>query len=228
MIVLGGRRGDTTARYDVLALRLPEGPLRLACLGAHCDDIEIGAGGTILRLLAEHPGSVVDWLVLCSDEERRAEAELACAAFTAMAARVQMRIASLPENCLPSVSMEIQRIVGSLANENQHDLVLCPAEHDRHQDHRVVAEIAHQKWRNHPIWSYEIVKWDGDLGSPNLFVRLSDAVAAQKLDLLSRHFPSQQERSWYDPESFLGLLRIRGIECAHRYAEAFHARKSAL
>jgi LmbE family N-acetylglucosaminyl deacetylase len=207
---------------------LPEGPLRIACLGAHCDDIEIGAGGTILRLLAEHPGSVIDWLVLCSDPGRRAEAEAACAAFTAMAAQLRIRIENLPENTLPAMSREIQSIVGSLANEAEHDLVLCPADHDRHQDHRIVAEIAHQKWRNHPIWSYEIVKWDGDLRSPNLFVRLSDAVAARKLDLLSEHFPSQHGRTWYDRESFAGLLRIRGIECAHHYAEAFHAKKSTI
>lgn len=212
----------------MLGLTLPAGPLRIACLGAHCDDIEIGAGGTILRLLAEHPGSVVDWLVIASGDERRAEAEAACAAFCADAAEVRVRIEDFPESVMPSMTREIAEAVRSLAASATHDLVVCPTRHDRHQDHRVVAEIAHQKWRNHPIWEYEILKWDGDLTTPNLYVRLTDDVATHKLDLLAELFPSQRTKSWYDREAFAGLLRIRGVECAHRYAEGFHVRKTAV
>jgi LmbE family N-acetylglucosaminyl deacetylase len=212
----------------MMALGLPEGPLRVVCLGAHCDDIEIGAGGTLLRLLAEHPGSVVEWLVLCSDSIRRAEEKAASTGFAASAAELRVRIESFPENVLPSMSAEIQMLIGSLAGGAVHDLVICPAEQDRHQDHRLVAQIAHQKWRNHPIWGYEIAKWDSDLTPPNLFVRLSEEVVEHKLDLLDECFPSQHSRSWFDREAFAALLRIRGVECAHRYAEAFHVRKTAI
>ena len=99
---------------------------------------------------------------------------------------------------------------------------------DRHQDHRLVAEVAHQKWRDHPIWEYEIAKWDGDLTTPNLYVRLGPETARRKTDLLGAHYPSQHPRHWYDDEAFLGLMRLRGIESATRYAEGFHVRKTAV
>lgn len=212
----------------MLGLQLPAGPLRLACVAAHCDDLEIGAGGTLLRLLAEHPGSTVDWLVLTSDEVRAAEEREAAEAFCAAAGALRVRIEALPENVLPSHASEVAALCADLARAATHDLVLAPCPHDLHQDHRVLAEVAHQKWRDHPIWGYEIHKWDGDLLTPNLYVRLDDTTAARKLDLLDRLYPSQHTKQWYDREAFGALLRIRGIEANHRWAEGFHVRKTAL
>ena len=212
----------------MLRLKLPPGPLRLACLGAHCDDIEIGAGGTILRLLTAHPGSTVDWLVLSSNPERIQEERDAAHAFAAHAGELRLHIHDLPENMFPSISAQIQGLVAELAAGAEHDLVLAPTLHDRHQDHRELAAVAHQKWRQHVIWEYEIAKWDGDLRTPSLYVELPALIAAEKLDLLEKHFPSQHEKHWYDREAFTGLLRLRGIECSTRYAEGFHVRKTAI
>jgi LmbE family N-acetylglucosaminyl deacetylase len=200
----------------------------VACLAAHCDDIELGAGGTLLRLLDEHPGSTVDWLVLSSNPARAAEERDAAEAFCADAARLDLRIEALPENVMPSLSADIQGIVGEMAAGATHDLVLAPCLHDRHQDHRLLAEVAHQEWRNHPIWGYEIAKWDGDLTTPNLYVRLDDTTVARKVALLQTHFPSQHDKQWFDAEAFTSLLRLRGIECAVRFAEGFHVRKTAI
>ena len=212
----------------MLGLALPAGPLRLACLAAHCDDIEIGAGGTVLRLLHEHPGSTVDWLVLSSTPSSAIEERAAAEAFCVDAAELELRVESLPENVMPSRSAEIQGLVGEFARTRPHDLVLAPSLHDLHQDHRLLAEVAQQKWRDHPIWGYEIVKWDGDLRTPNLYVRLDPADAARKADLLDKLYPSQHDKQWYDRDAFLGLLRLRGVECASRYAEGFHVRKTAV
>ena len=208
--------------------RLPDGPLRIVCLGAHCDDIEIGAGATVMRLLADHPGSAIDWVVLASDEVRRAEAIAASADFCVDAASLNQRIGSLPENLLPWEGPAIKALLADVAAGAHHDLVLCPALHDRHQDHRILAEAAHQTWRDHLLWSYEIAKWEGDLRTPDLYVRLTDDLTSRKLDLLDRHFASQHARGWYDREAFSGLMRLRGVECNHRYAEGFHVLKSAL
>jgi LmbE family N-acetylglucosaminyl deacetylase len=212
----------------VLGLSLPKGPLRLACLAAHCDDIEIGAGGTLLRLLQEHPGTTVDWLVLSSTPSRAEEERSAAEAFCTDASALELQIEELPENVMPSRSADVQRLVGEMAARSHHDLVLAPSLGDRHQDHRLLAEVAHQKWRDHPIWGYEIAKWDGDLTTPNLYVRLDEETVTAKVDLLEKHFPSQHDKQWYDRDAFTALLRLRGIECATRFAEGFHVRKTAV
>ena len=212
----------------MLGLRLPPGPLRLVCLAAHCDDIEIGAGATVLRLLDEHPGSTVDWLVLTSSHERAAEEREAAAAFTAAAGTVRLRIEALPENVLPSHTAEVKAICSSVAARGPHDLVLAPCLHDLHQDHRLLAEVAQQTWRDHPVWGYEIPKWDGDLRTPNFYVRLGDTTVARKVELLEKLYPSQHDKQWYDRETFVATLRLRGIEANHRYAEGFHVRKTAI
>ena len=212
----------------MLGLRLPDGPLRLACVGAHCDDLEIGAGGTILRLLDEHPGSVVDWVIVSSDDHRRDEARAAADDLLSAAAEVRHHVGTLPDTLLPWHGPEVKAALSAVARGATHDLVLAPALGDRHQDHRSVADAAHQAWRDHPIWSYEIAKWEGDLRTPNLYVRLDEATAARKLDLLDRHFPSQHGHRWYDREAFGALLRLRGVECNERYAEGFHVPKTAV
>ena len=210
---------------DPLALHRPAGrPLRILALGAHPDDVEIGAGGTLLRL-AEEPGGVeARWVVLSADEARAAEARRAADAFVPGA---DVRLGDLRDAWLPA---DFARAKETLLRETDGfapDLVLAPALHDRHQDHRLLAELAWQVVRGPAIWEYEIPKFEGDLGTPNLYVRLPAAIASRKVDLLLACFPSQASRAWFDRETFTGLLRLRGLEAAapDGYAEAFHARK---
>ena len=195
------------------------------CLGAHCDDIEIGAGGSIMRLLAAHPGSEVCWIVCASNPARQAEAESSVRAFCTDAGNVITAIAGLPENVLPQHVTEVRDLFERHARPFQPDIVFCPHRDDLHQDHRLLAEIALQFFRDHPILEYEIVKYDGDLHSPNVYVEIDDALAARKVDLLYEHFPTQHSKTWFDREAFFGLMRLRGIECNARYAEGFHARR---
>lgn len=212
-----------------LAIAQPaDRPLRLLCLGAHCDDIEIGAGGTILRVLATHPGTEVCWVVCASSAERRREAESAVAAFCADAGSVTAHIADLPENVLPQHTTAVRELLDRHARPFRPDLVICPHRDDLHQDHRLLAEVALQFFRDHPILEYEIVKYDGDLHSPNVYVELDTEVARRKVDLIFEHFPTQHSRTWFDREAFFGLMRLRGVECNARYAEGFHAHKVVL
>jgi LmbE family N-acetylglucosaminyl deacetylase len=212
-----------------LAIAQPaDRPLRLLCIGAHCDDIEIGAGGTILRVLATHPGTEVCWIVCASSAERRQEAESAVRAFCADAGSVTTHIADLPENVLPQHTTAVRELLDRHARPFRPDLVICPHRDDLHQDHRLLAEMALQFFRDHPILEYEIVKYDGDLHSPNVYVELDTAVAQRKVDLIFEQFPTQHSRTWFDREAFFGLMRLRGVECNARYAEGFHAHKVVL
>jgi LmbE family N-acetylglucosaminyl deacetylase len=206
----------------------PDRPLRILCIGAHSDDIEIGAGATIMRLLDTHPGTEVCWIVCASDEVRRAEAESSVRAVCANAGSVTATIGDLPENVLPQHLMDVRTLIDRNARPFQPDLVFCPHRHDLHQDHRLLAELALQLFRDHPILEYEIVKYDGDLHTPNVYVAIDDSLAQRKIDLLFEHFPTQQTRTWFDREAFFALMRLRGIECNSRYAEGFHAHKVVL
>ena len=203
----------------------PDRPLRILCIGAHSDDIEIGAGGTIMRLLAAHPGSEVCWIVCASTEVRQLEAEGSVRAFCAAAGNLTTTVASLPENVLPQHVIEVRELLDRHARPFGPDIVFCPHRDDLHQDHRLLAEMALQLFRDHPILEYEIVKYDGDLRTPNVYVEVDAALAERKVDLLYEHFPTQQSRTWFDREAFFGLMRLRGIECNARYAEGFHVRK---
>lgn len=208
-----------------LALDLPDGrPFRLLALGAHPDDIEIGAGGTILRLASEASGLESRWVVLSADEERAAEAAVAAQAF---ADGADVRLGALRDAWFPADYVLAKETVLAAIAGFEPDLVLAPALHDRHQDHRLLAEIVWQVLRAHAIWEYEVPKYEADLRDPNLYVRLPAAVAHRKVDLLMSCFPSQRTRRWFDRETFLGLLRLRGMEgkAPEGYAEAFHARK---
>jgi LmbE family N-acetylglucosaminyl deacetylase len=200
-------------------------PLRILCIGAHSDDIEIGAGGAIMRLLADHPGSEVCWIVCASTPVRQLEAEASVRAFCTDAGSVTTAIAGLPENVLPQHVIEVRELLALHARPFQPDIVFCPHRDDLHQDHRLLAEMALQLFRDHPILEYEIVKYDGDLRTPNVYVEFDAALAERKVDLLYEHFPTQQSRTWFDREAFFGLMRLRGIECNARYAEGFHVRK---
>jgi len=203
----------------------PGSPLRILCLGAHCDDVEIGAGAAVMHLLESHPGSSVCWVVCASDPQRRVEAEASARAFCAAADHLSTTIGALPENLLPQHTIEVRDLLVGFARPFAPDLVFAPRRDDLHQDHRLLGEMALQLFRDHPILEYEIVKYDGDLKTPNLYLAIDDALAQRKVDLIFEQFPSQHSRTWFDREAFLGLMRLRGIECNERYAEGFHVRK---
>jgi LmbE family N-acetylglucosaminyl deacetylase len=210
----------------MLRLGLPEGRLRLLCLGAHADDIEIGCGGTVLRLLAEHPGSEVDWVVFSGAGARRAEAEASAADFLAGAGIAQVAVHAFRDGFFPWEGAAIKEAFERLKETTRPDLVLTHWQGDAHQDHRTLAELAWNTWRRHLILEYEVPKMEGDLGNPGLFVPLEDAVAAQKLHLLMRHFGSQRARSWFTEETFRALLRLRGVNAGCDWAEAFYCRRA--
>jgi LmbE family N-acetylglucosaminyl deacetylase len=205
----------------------PGAPLRILCLGAHCDDIEIGCGGTVLRLLDERPGSTVHWVALSSNPEREREARASAAGFLAGAGKSDVVIKAFRDGYLPFHGVEVKDFFEALKKDAQPDLILTHHRHDRHQDHRMLAELTWNTWRNHLIAEYEIPKYEGDLGHPNLFVPLPEGTARRKIDLILRSFPSQAGRGWFRAETFEAVLRLRGIECnaPEGFAEAFHVPK---
>lgn len=206
-------------------------PLRLVCLGAHADDVEIGAGGTVLRLLAERPHVHVQWVVLSGGgTAREAEARSSASAFLAGAADADVRVEALRDGLFPQDAEALRGVLRAVRDRSPADLVLTHRLDDAHQDHRAVAEATWQTFRGGPdgrtsVAAYEIPKWDGDMGRPNAYVALSAATAARKMDLLAEHFPSQAGKPWYDAETFAGLLRLRGVEAGARHAEAFACAK---
>lgn len=205
----------------------PSGPLSILAVGAHADDVEIGAGGTILRLLTDHPDSTIQWIVLSASEARAAEARASAAVFSRQAARTDVLVANLPDGRLPAASTALKDLLESIKTR-PIDLILAPHRMDAHQDHRVVAETVWQTFRHHLIAEYEIPKYEGDLGQPNLFVDLDEATCDQKITLLMDGYPTQADRTWWGPDTFRAILRLRGIEAATTYAEAFHCRKVLL
>jgi LmbE family N-acetylglucosaminyl deacetylase len=209
------------------SLGAPHAPLKLLCLGAHCDDIEVGCGGTVLRLLSEHPGSSVYWLVVSSNKERALEAKASADDFLAQAGHADVEIKQFRDGYFPHEWASIKDAFEATKALFRPDLILTHHRGDRHQDHNIVAELTWNTFRDHLILEYEIPKYEGDLGTPNLFVPLSDSIAKRKLDLLARHFPSQHAKSWYKAPTFEAVLRLRGVECnaPAGLAEAFHASK---
>jgi LmbE family N-acetylglucosaminyl deacetylase len=205
-------------------------PLSILCLGAHSDDIEIGCGGTLLRLLAERPGSSVTWVVFSANEDREREARASAKDFLSSASQSTVIVKDFRESYFPYVGVAIKDFFEELKAKTKPDLILCHHRHDMHQDHRAVAELTWNTFRNHLVLEYEIAKYEGDLGKPSVYVPLSKAVAARKIELLLHHFGSQRSRSWFRAEVFDGLMCIRGVECnaEEGRAEAFHAPKVIL
>ncbi len=214
----------------MISLGFGTGPLKILCLGAHSDDIEIGCGGTLLRLLEERPGSTVDCVVFSASPEREREARSSAADFLRGAAAHTLVVQSYRESFFPAAWTEIKDAFEQIRKAVQPDLVFSHHRHDLHQDHRVVAELTWNTFRNHAVLEYEIAKWEGDLGHPNLFVPLSRSVADRKVELLQRHFVTQSSKPWFRPDAFHGLMSVRGVEChaPEGRAEAFHARKLVL
>lgn len=211
-----------------LDLARPGKALRVLALGAHSDDIEIGAGGTILSWIASGAEVSVDWCALSAPGERADEARASAMEFLAGAKRAEIHLGQFRDGYFPAERTAVKDWVEGLKRLEKPDVVLCHQRNDAHQDHRMVCELAWNTFRDHLILEYEIPKWDGDLGQPNIYVSLSEEVLAKKMELLHKHFGTQRSKAWFDDETFRGLARLRGVECRERYAEAFFARKLLL
>ncbi|MFJ6700082.1 PIG-L deacetylase family protein [Streptomyces sp. NPDC091272] len=210
-------------------IRLGAGRLeRVVAVGAHCDDIAIGAGGTLLTLCLARPGVRVDALVLSGGGGDREQEERAALTAFCPGADLRLTVLKLADGRVPAQWEEAKAAVEELRARSEPDLVLAPRTDDAHQDHRALARLVPTAFRDHLVLGYEIVKWDGDLGRMPAYQPLSPEVAEEKVRLLQEHYPSQRRRPWYDREAFLGLARIRGVECHARYAEAFAVTKLAL
>ncbi|MEZ5857066.1 MAG: PIG-L deacetylase family protein [Hyphomicrobiaceae bacterium] len=212
-----------------LTLAKPGQRLKLLCLGAHADDIEIGAGATLLSLLGA--GEVdVHWAVLSAAGERADEARASAKAFLARASQCTIEVGDFRDGYFPYQGADIKDWMNGLAGRVQPDVVFTHHRDDAHQDHRLVAELTGNHFRDTLTLAYEIPKWDGDLGRPNVYVPITSATVETKIALLSEHFPSQAGKDWFDADTFRGLARLRGMECRspERYAEAFHCSKMAL
>lgn len=201
---------------------------RVLCLGAHSDDIEIGAGGTLLRLAAMQPELSVHWVVFSAPGKRKQEAEQSAEAFLAGVKNKRIEIGDFRESYFPSEWPVIKDLFEGIRKNFEPDLIFTHFREDRHQDHRVLSDLAWNTFRNHLILEYEIPKYDGDLGQPNAYVALDPAIVERKIQYLMKYFESQKARHWFTADLFNSLLRIRGIECGQTFAEAFHARKIIL
>jgi LmbE family N-acetylglucosaminyl deacetylase len=203
--------------------------LSILLLGAHSDDIEIGCGGTVLQLVRQHPQARFVWLTLSADGEREHETRAAAERLLAGARHVEVRTASFRSSYFPHDGAALKDYFESL-KELSPNLVLTHCRHDLHQDHRIVNELTWNTFRDHVVLEYEIPKFDGDLGVPNVYVPLTRAELQRKCDVLMECFPSQRSRSWFTRDTFEALARIRGIECnaPDGVAEAFYGRKVLL
>jgi LmbE family N-acetylglucosaminyl deacetylase len=213
-----------------LPLARPHERLRVLCLGAHSDDIEIGAGGTLLAWLAAGVRLEVAWCVLSATGARAAEARASAEAFLRGACDSQIALGAFEDGFFPYQGAQIKAWLGELRERVAPDVILTHRRGDAHQDHREVCRLTWNLFRDHLILEYEIPKWDGDLGQPNLYMPLSAAALERKIELLHVHFGSQRSKAWFDDETFRGLARLRGAECRapERYAEAFTVRKASL
>jgi LmbE family N-acetylglucosaminyl deacetylase len=205
-------------------------PLRLLCIGAHSDDLEIGCGGTLLSWLGSSRPVHVTWVVLTATGERAAEARRSATDLLDRASAVDIVLGDFADGFLPSQYEAVKAFFESLKRRAAPDIVLTHRLEDRHQDHRLAAELSWNTWRDQLILEYEILKYEGDLGQPNLFVPLTEPIAQRKSAHLLRHFGSQRSKSWFTDENFTALARLRGLECRSPsgLAEAFHGRKLRL
>ena len=209
-----------------LHLQAPPGrPLSVLAVGAHPDDIELGAGGTLLSLADSRPR--VRYVVLTGTPDRHIEARNAAQAFLPTA-DLAIELHNLPESRFPAAWGQVKEVLEQIAQSFAPDLILAPSPDDAHQDHRTIGELVPTVFRDQLHLAYEIPKWDGDLARPWAYVPLSEETAQRKAELLHKCFPSQSGRDWWDNEVFLGVARLRGIECRARYAEAFRCSKSVI
>jgi LmbE family N-acetylglucosaminyl deacetylase len=203
---------------------------RILCLGAHSDDLEIGCGGALLELAVRYPRAQVQWVVMSGIGARGEEARASARALLRKFASVEFAIADFRDGFLPQSYGEVKEFFESLKRVVRPDLVFTHTLHDRHQDHRLVSELTWNTWRDAAILEYEIPKYEGDLGAPNVYVPLARGTARRKVAHLMRFFATQRSRRWFTEDTFMGHLRLRGIECnaASGLAESFHGRKICL
>lgn len=202
---------------------------RVLVIGCHADDIEIGCGATLLDLVRTRPGLSVTWVVLCAEGARGAEAQRSAESFLAGAGEVDVRLSAFRDGYLPYAGGDVKDVFESL-KPLAPDLVLTHTRDDLHQDHRLACELTWNTFRDHLVLEYEIPKYDGDLGRPNVFVPVSEELAREKVERILTGFPSQSDKHWWDADVLLGLMRLRGMESCSptRYAEAFVGRKLPL
>lgn len=205
-------------------------PRRFLLLGAHCDDIEIGAGGTVLSLVERYPRAHFHWIVFSSNATRGMEAEASAQSFLQNAEHRHIEVHEFRESFFPYIGNDIKEQFEKLKQQIAPDVIFTHFRGDRHQDHRLIADLTWNTYRDHLILEYEIPKYDGDLGQPNFFSALKRRHVDRKVELLLAHFRSQRERDWFDAETFRAILRIRGMECnaPERHAEAFFCRKAMI
>ena len=203
---------------------------KILCLGAHSDDIEIGCGGTLLRWLEERPELEISWVVLSSNRERKKEALKGAGLFLQGARKNKVVVESFRDGFFPYNGAEIKEYIEALKKRFSPDLVLTHYRHDRHQDHRVVSDLTWNTFRRELILEYEIPKYDGDFGQPNLFVPLSQAVCEKKIRYILEVFQTQRTKDWLTEDTLQAVLRLRGVEChaVQKWAEAFYCRKMIL
>jgi LmbE family N-acetylglucosaminyl deacetylase len=208
----------------------PTRELHVLCLGAHCDDIEIGCGGTILTMAHTLPNLNVQWVVFSSNSERAQEACLSAQAFLAEVANKSVTVHQFRDGFLPYLGAEVKEHFEQLKRATNPDVIFTHYRNDLHQDHRMVSELTWNTFRDHLILEYEVPKYDGDFGTPNLFVALEEEVRQQKIFYLMEFFRTQRQKSWFSPDLFSALLRLRGMEANSptHYAEAFYVRKIGL
>ena len=197
---------------------------RILCLGAHSDDIEIGCGGTLLKLIRDHKNLEILWVVFSAGGARTREARQSASEFLAGAAKKRIVVKTFKGSFFPYQGERIKDYFESLKSF-QPDLVFTHYRDDRHQDHRVLSDLAWNTFRDHAVLEYEIPKYDGDLGVPNVFVQLDEELCRRKIASLLNHFQTQANKHWFSDQTFRALMRLRGVECAAEYAEAFYGRK---
>jgi LmbE family N-acetylglucosaminyl deacetylase len=205
-------------------------PLKILAIGAHADDIEIGCGGTVLELVARHVNCDVWWVVLSANDRRATEARDSGEAFLNGASRKRVIVENFRDSFFPYTGPAIKEFFEALKGQVSPDLILTHHRSDLHQDHRLVSELTWNTFRDHLILEYEIPKYDGDLGSPNLFVHLDETAVQRKIDCILHHFSSQTDRHWFGEDVFHSMLRLRGMESNSPtlYAEGFYSRKVVL
>ena len=204
--------------------------LHILCLGAHADDIEIGCGGTILKFASQYPGCVFHWVVFSAIGSREAEARNAATQFVNPSRLNGPSLNTFPDGFMPYMGGDVKRLFENLKERVSPDLIFTHHRKDAHQDHRMISELTQNTFRNHLILEYEIPKYDGDLGQPEVFVPLPLELCEKKVRLILDNFQSQHDKHWFQRDTFLSLMRLRGMECKadSGYAEAFYAHKLVL
>ena len=207
--------------------QMKTGPFRILCIGAHCDDIEIGCGGALLELQKRRKDMTINWVILSSDEKRAAEAEKSAGRLLKGTKDFSLKNGVFKDGYFPYLGSEIKDFFEDLKKEMEPDLIFTHYRSDFHQDHRIVSELTWNTFRNHLILEYEIPKYDGDMGSPNVYIQLDQGTCSEKIDIIKSSYKTQEKKQWFDEETFWSLLRIRGIEAnsRYKYAEGFYCRK---